>query len=325
MQKGYINGYTDGTFQPDKTVSRAEFSKMLNQAIGMKTTATVSFKDVAVNAWYYEEVRKAVAAGYIAGYSDNTFRADTPITRQEAAVMVARVVSPPETLKTLTTLSDNASVASWAQPYVKVVYTKGYMEGDDNGDFRPEDPLTRAAAAKVITTLLEGETIITSNQTISIDDMKYKDTLFANNVTISSALGSGGVTLENCRVIGALTVNGGGASSGLVLDNTALNKLTVSDGDGNVHVLLTGGTEVKQATLSSGAFLEESSSLTGTGVTDLTLQGSLDSRHRQAVGRLLASSPSTTRPLSTPSGAISTRLSLPKRPTWCCKTATSPP
>ena len=277
VQKGYINGYTDGTFQPDKTVSRAEFSKMLNQAIGMKTTAAVSFKDVAVNAWYYEEVRKAVAAGYIAGYSDNTFRADTPITRQEAAVMVARVVSPPETLKTLTTLSDNASVASWAQPYVKVVYTKGYMEGDDNGDFRPEDPLTRAAAAKVITTLLEGETIITSNQTISIDDMKYKDTLFANNVTISSALGSGGVTLENCRVIGALTVNGGGASSGLVLDNTALNKLTVSDGDGNVHVRLTGGTEVKQATLSSGAFLEESGSLTGTGVTDLTLQGSLDS------------------------------------------------
>ena len=41
VQKGYINGYTDGTFQPDKTVSRAEFSKMLNQAIGMKTTAAV--------------------------------------------------------------------------------------------------------------------------------------------------------------------------------------------------------------------------------------------------------------------------------------------
>lgn len=274
VQKGYIKGYTDGTFKPDKTVSRAEFSKMLNQAIGMNNTASVSFKDVPTNAWYYEEVRKAVSAGYISGYSDNTFRADTPITRQEAAVIVARVVSEPESLKSLSTLTDNGSIASWAQPYVRSVYTKGYMTGDEKGNFCPDDPLTRAAAAKVITLLLGGEKIISSNQTISIDDMKYENTLFANNVTVSSALGNGSVTLKNCRVIGTLTVNGGGASSGLKLDNTAVNKLTVSDSDGNVHILMTGGTSVKEATISSGAYLEENSSLTGEGLTDFTLSGS---------------------------------------------------
>ena len=177
---------------------------------------------MAVNAWYYEEVRKAVAAGYIAGYSDNTFRADTPITRQEAAVMVARVVSPARDAQDADHPQRQRLGGKLGAALCQGDLHQGYMEGDDNGNFRPEDPLTRAAAAKVITTLLEGETIITSNQTISIDDMKYKDTLFANNVTISSALGSGGVTLENCRVIGMLTVNGGGASSGLVLTTRPL-------------------------------------------------------------------------------------------------------
>ena len=287
VEKGYIKGYTDGTFKPDKTVTRAEFSKMLNQAIGMNRVATVGFTDVPTTAWYFDEVRKAVAAGYIAGYSDNTFRPDIPITRQEAAVIVARVVSEPGTAKSVTALGDSGSIASWALPYVRTVYTKGYMVGDELGRFNPESPLTRAAAAKVITLLLNGERIVSAdNQIISVPGMKYEDTLFANDVTISSALGDGGVTLKNCRVIGTLTVNGGGDLDGLVLDNVAVNKLVLADADGDVHVRMTKGTAVKETSVQRGAYLEEDAALTGAGVTDLALSGkSLDSETLRLAGK----------------------------------------
>ena len=64
VNKGYINGYEDGSFRPEASVTRAEFSKMINSAVGISKAADISFRDVETNAWYYKEVRKAVYAGY---------------------------------------------------------------------------------------------------------------------------------------------------------------------------------------------------------------------------------------------------------------------
>ncbi|MBR5001750.1 MAG: S-layer homology domain-containing protein, partial [Firmicutes bacterium] len=57
-----VSGYSDGTFRPDKAVSRAEFSHMLNAALGNNATASITFKDVKSSDWYYADVRKAVSA-----------------------------------------------------------------------------------------------------------------------------------------------------------------------------------------------------------------------------------------------------------------------
>ena len=75
VQKGYINGYEDGSFRPEATVTRAEFSKMINASVGIAKTADISFNDISSGDWYYQEVRKAVYAGYTNGYEDDTFRA----------------------------------------------------------------------------------------------------------------------------------------------------------------------------------------------------------------------------------------------------------
>jgi hypothetical protein len=87
FNRGLAEGYSDGTFKPDSTITRAEFAAMVNRAFNFTETGTTSFSDVSSNKWYAKDVSIAVAAGYIAGYSDGTFRPDNRITRQEAAVI----------------------------------------------------------------------------------------------------------------------------------------------------------------------------------------------------------------------------------------------
>ena len=68
IEKGLIKGYEDGSFRPDKSITRAEFITLVNNAFGFKEIASASFKDVLGSDWYAEDVGKAVAEGYITGW-----------------------------------------------------------------------------------------------------------------------------------------------------------------------------------------------------------------------------------------------------------------
>ena len=270
---GYINGYPDGTFRPDETVTRGQFSKMINHALQISNTSSITFTDVSHNAWYFNEVQRAVASGYISGYNDNTFRADLPITRQEAAVIVARVIAPAEVEYSISSLADSRDVATWAEPFVKTVYSKKYMVGDTANNFLPNEPLSRAAAAKIITMMLDNERYISNSDTVSSSGTNYSGTVFTNNLTIGSGVGDGSVTLGNCRVLGTLTTNGGGSNSGVVLRDSAVNNLDAAKSAGNLNIVAVGNTSVNRTTVTRPAHLEESS-LTGSGFIYVILSGS---------------------------------------------------
>ena len=92
FEKGFVTGYTDGSFKPDKEISRAEFMAIVNRAVGFDEKAEISFKDVKQGEWYYEHIAGAVKAGYIKGFTDGTMRPAQNITKQEAAVIIARIL-----------------------------------------------------------------------------------------------------------------------------------------------------------------------------------------------------------------------------------------
>ena len=89
MEKGIMEGYSDRTFRPNRNITRAEFLKVVNNVFQFKEEADIAFKDVKENSWFYEDVKKAVAVGYIKGYEDETFRPNRPITREEASKIIA--------------------------------------------------------------------------------------------------------------------------------------------------------------------------------------------------------------------------------------------
>ena len=88
---GAITGCGDGTFQPSKAISRAEFVTILTGIYGENTSKGMPFSDVG-RSWYYDAVATAYANGWVSGYTDGTFRPDQTITRAEAVVILNSVL-----------------------------------------------------------------------------------------------------------------------------------------------------------------------------------------------------------------------------------------
>lgn len=88
----YITGYPDGTFGGNKNITRAEFVAMLVRFIGVQNE-DCSFTDVSRDYWAYGCIATATKAGWIAGYTDGTFKPEQPITRAEAMTIINRVLN----------------------------------------------------------------------------------------------------------------------------------------------------------------------------------------------------------------------------------------
>ena len=305
VSRGYISGYENGTFKPDNPVTRAEFCKMANNALGVTQTASIGFSDVSSADWYYSEVRRAVAAGYISGYEDNTFRPNANITRQEAAVVLSRVVTPPDADRSIYEFRDSGGIDAWAQNGAGTVYAKNYMAGDDNQNFRPRGNLTRAESAKIVEMLLKGESVVKSDVTVTSPQTLSKG-LYLGNVTLTSGVGNGDVTLRNCRILGTLTVNGGDE---ITLTHSGVNNLVVNRTGGEPTINASGNSIVRKTTVNSGCQLTESGPAAN-GFVDVTLSGgnlkNADVSLKGTYDNVTVNSPSR---LSLTSGAI-TNLTL---------------
>ena len=146
--KGYINGYEDNTFRPDDNVSRAEFVKILNKVFKFTNTTNSNFTDVSPTDWYYNDICIGINEGYINGYEDNTFRPNSPITREEASKIIAKVMK----IKGDGSLnfSDSYSISSWAKEYVDALNDHGIIKGYEDNTFRPQDNITRGETVTIL-------------------------------------------------------------------------------------------------------------------------------------------------------------------------------
>ena len=150
---GVINGFEDGTFRPEDVVTREQFIKMLVAAFEMKAdSATCSYSDVPKAAWYYESVAIATEKGITKGYG-NTFGTGTSITREDAAVMIYRIIEAAQA--EAEAFSDDSVISSYAKDAVYALAGNGVINGMGDGSFAPKASLTRAQAAKIIFTALK--------------------------------------------------------------------------------------------------------------------------------------------------------------------------
>lgn len=90
-----VDGYQDGTFKPNNTITRAELSKLIIVSLGKEKTAeslkgSTSFNDVAANSWASGYINCASSLNIIKGYPDGSFKPSNPVTYVEAATMLLR-------------------------------------------------------------------------------------------------------------------------------------------------------------------------------------------------------------------------------------------
>ncbi|MCE3203654.1 S-layer homology domain-containing protein [Paenibacillus sonchi] len=149
LDKGYLGGYQDGTVKPNKAITRAEYVALVNRLFGYTDTATISFKDLKKSNWYYSEVAKAVKAGYIGGYENNTFRPNASLTRQEAAVIAAKILKL-NTKASTAKFKDSSKFAAWSRGAIAAAADKKVIKGYPDGTFGPKRALTRAEAVGII-------------------------------------------------------------------------------------------------------------------------------------------------------------------------------
>ncbi|QSX05264.1 S-layer homology domain-containing protein [Sedimentibacter sp. zth1] len=143
-----INGYPDGTFRPDNYIKRSECIKIINKTFNFtKRSETVEFLDVGKNDWFYEDLLISLKNNYISGFTDNTFRPNKYITREQFCKILTNVLEIKE-LPFDKDISDN--VSKWAVPYVNAVVSCRIMLLEDNNVFRATENITRIEVCKVL-------------------------------------------------------------------------------------------------------------------------------------------------------------------------------
>lgn len=154
--KGILNGVGDGRFDPDRTITREEFAKVLALAWEYEIAeADTAFTDVDSGAWYAPYVASLSKAGIINGIGDGVFGVGSSLSRQDLAVLLSRVAGAGLTaVRQWQEFADDSAVSDYAKEAVRTLYCAGCIDGTDNGTFQPAAACTRAEAAKMIYRIL---------------------------------------------------------------------------------------------------------------------------------------------------------------------------
>jgi hypothetical protein len=149
-QRGIISGYSDNTFRPNNTATRAQLSKMVVVARGwpLLNPATPSFSDVPPNYPFYTHIETAKAHGVISGYSDRTFRPGNNVTRSQSTKMVVTAFG----WAIDTSGGPHFVDVPPSDPFygfVETAFNRGIVSGYGN-TFRPGLNVTRAQISKML-------------------------------------------------------------------------------------------------------------------------------------------------------------------------------
>ena len=156
---GLINGVSENEFAPSKSVSRAEFVSMMVRLAGWeKAKYKDVFGDVKADKWFSSDVITALEKGLIS--EATAFRPNDSITRAEVAKLSSIIAGLLNYTAAESTdkaeFGDASEIPAWATDYIESANKKGIMLGDDKGNIRPNDSMTRAEAATILWRLYKG-------------------------------------------------------------------------------------------------------------------------------------------------------------------------
>jgi hypothetical protein len=156
-----IEGKTKDAFAPNDQITRAEFATLLVKALGLPAGGKADFTDVPSSAWYAGYVGAAVEAGIVSGYTDNTFKPNANISRQDMAVMISNALAAAGKAEKVTDVdsklakfADSTQIASYAKESVAKAVQAGIITGRSADLFVPKANATRAEGATMIKQML---------------------------------------------------------------------------------------------------------------------------------------------------------------------------
>jgi hypothetical protein len=289
LAQGLLQGYEDGSVKPEQAITRAEWIALVNRAFGLQEMAELTAPDVSTRDWAYNDIAIAVKAGYISGYEDQSIKPERPVSRQEAAVMVARL------LRLDTSVSPSSETAedmpAWSRGAWNAVAAGGFIPfyaGDPTGFAKP---VTRAEAVAILDAAKRekivayeqpgtygpesGRQVVEGNVLLAAGGITLRNTTITGNLTIGEQVGEGEVTLDNVEVAGTAYVHGGGVNS-IYFKDAVIVRITINKKTGDVRIVAEGKTSVNQVQVQSGARIDNSKATSG-GFSNIKLEDKLPS------------------------------------------------
>ena len=215
-ERNIINGYEDGTYLPDKTLTRAEAAKIIAIAMDLdiETEAVSSFQDVADDNWAVPYIEACAEASIISGYEDGTFLPSKSVSRAEMAKMIAVALGIGTDGKDdLISSFADVSADHWALMYIEACVDAGILNGMTETTFEPGSSVTRAQAAKIISCALayvEGGGSVSHSA-----DTEQEDETDADSVSEASMLTVDGTTYYIGQTLDDLLESAGNAEETL--------------------------------------------------------------------------------------------------------------
>ncbi|MBP1993821.1 DUF4838 domain-containing protein [Paenibacillus eucommiae] len=279
MKAGLIEGYSDGTFKPDRTINRGEALALVNRAFGFSEKADIDFSDLSISDWEYEEAAKAVQAGYIDGYADGTIRTKQSISRQEAAVIIARLLELDVQAgdAAVSSFTDAQQIPQWSKGAVAAVAAAQIMEGYEDGSFKPLASITRAEVVVTLERALRSSEALEYNQagtygsagndvqTISgnvvvhVSGVTLQNMKITGDLLLAEGIAEGDVFLKNVTVLGTTTVKGGGMNS-IHVEDSVLAIVVIDKAASVVRIVAKDNTVIAEVIVKSPVILEQTES-----------------------------------------------------------------
>lgn len=187
----YIIGYPEGTVKPEDNISREEvatvFYRLLRAEKQIEIAATENrFSDVDESRWSNKAISSMAKGGYISGYESGTFKPEQFITRAEFVTIIANMYKFD---KTPATAFSDVTNGYWASGYIGAVSAKGWVNGYEDGTFKPEQFITRAEVMATVNRMLDRKV---SADGISADakiwsDVKANDWFYLDVIEATNA------------------------------------------------------------------------------------------------------------------------------------------
>ena len=148
----YLTGYPGGAFGPDNNMTRAEVAQMFYALLNNKNvTITKTFPDVPADAWYATAVNTLASLGMVSGDENGNYRPNDPITRAEFCVIALAFAYEPDNA---VCYFGDVSRSDWFYTYVAQAASYGWIGGYTNGNFGPNDQITRAQVTTIVNNML---------------------------------------------------------------------------------------------------------------------------------------------------------------------------
>lgn len=152
-EKGITNGTVEANqafFNPDKSLSRAEFAVLLTRAMGLPQTTSHTFAD-AMGSWYDGHAGAVVKAGYMNGYSTTEFGGQGPVTQEQVVAVMARILDKQGVKATEPDKWLSKAPSSWAEKEVHLGIKQGLLvDSFGDGTFDPQAAAKRSGMAMLL-------------------------------------------------------------------------------------------------------------------------------------------------------------------------------